>query len=1439
MSGKILRELMKQLGEHRRRCNAAKRRRAAKPTFEILEDRITPTNFLVTDPSGVAGSGSAGDVTLPYAVANAVNGDSITFSTGLGVNSITLNAALALNQSITITGLGASNLAISGNNTVSIFNVSAGVSVTISDLTIENGFAPSGGGVNNAGTLTLANDTLSSNACNFHGGAIFNNGSLTLISDTISGNSTGSATGGNGGSGGGIWNSGVMEVIDSTIANNVASSYGGGVGNFGSATLTNSTLFDNTSMYNYGGAVYTTGTLSLIDDTIAGNTAGAADPNQGYGGGDYGTVAMMDNTIVAGNTAANDGPDIDGTVSVANYCLISNTSATIIDSGGNNLLNVSAGLAPSLAYNGGTTQTLALSANSIAIAAGDPGQAGTMSQNAVTRPASPDIGAYQTSLAPFVTMNSANIPHNATTIVIYGGNFDPNPANDSVYFNDGLAGIVTSATATALTVSITSPPTALGSLTAVVICDGVSSGAPVQVATVVNANWVVTDLGGSGGSPADVTLPYAVASALSGDTITFSFPSASTITLNAPLTLNQNITIAGPGAAILSISGANSGQVFIVNSGVTASISGLTIDSGSTGGLENQGTLTLSSNIIAGNPGGDINNFSGATLIAGDPNAFTSDTNINNNGTLNMAGNSEFIGTLTGAGVITNDLHLYQIDNGVALTGFNDTLVQNESADNWVANVFTAAAVGTQLQSVSFFDDSSNLDPNDLPNPYITAALYTGSPATGLTLIPGSVNNVALNSGTGWITVPFASIQSLSPGQTFTAALLIDDVPSLGAAIPVFPWVEDTSGSNANSYFDVNYPYDLNGTYVNTYNIAAPNFPTPNGEDWGNMGIGTNADVGVTMLRVNQTAATLTVTGGGTFSGDIQDGNGSNTLALTVAGANQTLVLSGDNTYSGLTTINSGDFLRAGSATALTPSTSVNANGTLDLHDENVAIDALNGGASGALINSGAATSTLTVTGGGDFAGNITGAATAFTIAPSIMILLGNNTYSGLTTINVGDTLQAGSITAFSATSDVADYGTLDLGGYSNSIHALNGNGLVTSSTADATLTVTGGGIFSGTIEDDGAVALTVGGASETLSLTGTNTYTGQTTVNATNTLLVDGSETSAVSVAGTLGGTGGAGAVTVAGGTVNPGDPVNATGTLSAASADFSAGNLTVNITGASPAVTADLLSVAGNVTLGGSSSLTLDLNGLTLVGGGSFTIVSDGSQTGTFGSVSVINNPNGYLPTVSYVGHTVVVTFPPPPSITSVVINEDISALYNAAGQPSPGVQRSMVNDVVYTFSEPVNINPSDMSVFTIAVAAGWTGTVPTLSWSPVTGSGYTQWAVTFSGAGVTGGSIANGAYDITVQDPGSITAMSDSQDLSLAPSGIGGATQAFYRLYGDINGDEFVNASDNLKFKQALTTYNAAFDFNGDDVVNAADNFKFKNDLTVNFSGFTPTI
>ncbi len=99
---------------------------------------------------------------------------------------------------------------------------------------------------------------------------------------------------------------------------------------------------------------------------------------------------------------------------------------------------------------------------------------------------------------------------------------------------------------------------------------------------------------------------------------------AATITLaNGYLDLAKNVKITGPGASLLNVSGNNASNVFTVESGVTASITGLTIENGkagfSGGGVSNQGTLTLSSCSVSNNSaseGGGIYN-TGTLTISG------------------------------------------------------------------------------------------------------------------------------------------------------------------------------------------------------------------------------------------------------------------------------------------------------------------------------------------------------------------------------------------------------------------------------------------------------------------------------------------------------------------------------------------------------------------------------------------------------------------------------------------------------------------------------------------------------------------------------------------------------------------------------------------------------------------------------------------------------
>src|SRR5205807_792987 len=83
--------------------------------------------------------------------------------------------------------------------------------------------------------------------------------------------------------------------------------------------------------------------------------------------------------------------------------------------------------------------------------------------------------------------------------------------------------------------------------------------------------------------------------------------------------------------------------------------------------------------------------------------------------------------------------------------------------------------------------------------------------------------------------------------------------------------------------------------------------------------------------------------------------------------------------------------------------------------------------------------------------------------------------------------------------------------------------------------------------------------------------------------------------------------------GSINPGDPITSSGTLSSTGANFSSGNLTLQLSGSITPTSGNNLSFdtlnlgTGVLTLGGSSSLTLDLSGLTTSTGLPVPIIQD----------------------------------------------------------------------------------------------------------------------------------------------------------------------------------------------------------------------------------------
>jgi predicted outer membrane repeat protein len=173
--------------------------------------------------------------------------------------------------------------------------------------------------------------------------------------------------------------------------------------------------------------------------------------------------------------------------------------------------------------------------------------------------------------------------------------------------------------------------------------------------------------------------------------------------------------------------------------------------------------------------------------------------------------------------------------------------------------------------------------------------------------------------------------------------------------------------------------------------------------------------------------------------------------------------------------------------------------------------------------------------------------------------------------------------------------------------------------------------------------------------------------------------------------------------------------------------------------------------------------------------------------------------------------------------------------------GVQRSMVNDIVYTFNHAVILASG---AFTIALHAGVTidgvpgqtvGTLPTLGFS--TPDGGVTWVVTFSGNGVVGGSIADGVYDITLNH----AAVTDAAGQVLSAD----RADTFYRLFGDTQGHMTVNSADSAKLKNAfgqsvgMSGYLAYLDYNGDGTINPYDSAQFKRRYGTVWSDFTPTI
>lgn len=433
--------------------------------------------------------------------------------------------------------------------------------------------------------------------------------------------------------------------------------------------------------------------------------------------------------------------------------------------------------------------------------------------------------------------------------------------------------------------------------------------------------------------------------------------------------------------------------------------------------------------------------------------------------------------------------------------------------------------------------------------------------------------------------------------------------------------------------------------------------------------------------------AALYMYGDKTFAGNIVDGAGSGKVGLNLAYGGTTWTLSGNNTYSGTTTVGVGT-LQAGSATAFSPNSVFTVNTTLDLAGFSNQIAGLTGSGT---VKSSAGTGVLTVnndilTSNSDytFAGTLQdgGGVFGLTKSGSKMLTLSNagNTYSGGTIVNGGTlTISGSGVFGSTAGSLTLGGGALDLAALSRTVGAVsvtaaaasgdtirNGNLTGTSYAAN---NPSGNAIISAALLANGSAGFSKAGAGH-VTLKGVNTFTGETTISAgtlaigaggsiNNSTLIqlaspsavlDVSAVSFVLQAGQeLKGNGQVvGNVAMAGSsTLTPG---NSVGTLTVS------GNLTLN--GAAtydfelntPAAS-DSVSVGGTLDLGGVQWGNFNFMPQGGFGGGTYTLFAAGATTGVLGS-SVSGTIGGRAATLRVDGTSLVLDVPRPPS-TVIIFN------------------------------------------------------------------------------------------------------------------------------------------------------------------------------------------
>jgi hypothetical protein len=713
-----------------------------------------------------------------------------------------------------IVGPGEGTMILSGNSATGVVAVSSGVTAKITGLTIEDGLAAnSGGGIDNAGkltvsnvlvtgnsassgggianeatgVLTLSNVSLTNDTATTNGGGLANAGNLTLLHSAINSNSASI--------GGGVYNTGTMSLSQSTLSGNTASQSGGGFANASTGALTISyvTVSGNqaSGALGQGGAAVNNGTLTIANSTLNNNSAAAA------GGGienqSAGTISLTNATLAGNSAQSGGGLDNNGTSFFVNSTVAYN-SASAGTAGGLYLeADGRATLYNTIVALNTLTTGISTSASDIVgfvSAASLSNMVGTGGSGGMINNVNGNIVGVSTKNLTATLGTLANNGGPTETIALLANS----PAIDS-----GVASVL----------GVTFPTT--DERGAVRGPAGLRAGGNPDIgAYEASSSFVVT----SAGNTLDAgTLPTAVSWAdfsTNANPANIANPAPNTIVFDttglfsSPQTVNLNgvtlslsnpktgVSISGPGGGIVSVSGNSAGGVFVVPAGATVAVSGITITGGSStgngGGVDNFGNLTVTNSTVSGNSaangGGIANETKGnLTVVAS---TFTDNTAtgaggaISNNGTLlitnsTLAGNS----ALDGAGIA----------NGGTLTAVNDTIAYNTAASGGAGGGLAQltgepAILANTIIASNKLGSGSGATESDISGNVSSSSSYNLIGTGG----SGGLTNGSAGNQVGVANPGLAPTMGNFGGPTSTIALLSGS-PALGAGSAVISGV--------------------------------------------------------------------------------------------------------------------------------------------------------------------------------------------------------------------------------------------------------------------------------------------------------------------------------------------------------------------------------------------------------------------------------------------------------------------------------------------------------------------------------------------------------------------------------------------------------------------------------------------------------------------------